>query len=240
MHGAIPFSDQPHAGLGRAGAGFRSSELGQLLLCEGLRNAVIDPIACQNEDPDIRVLWGSVTGTQSWRSNGNNHSVVVRIRFGESSFLVTGDLTNQAIPSLLARFGAQSPLFDVDVYAPGHHGARDGTTPKFVSAMSPELAVISAGDPGNPAEVNVEGTAWDYGHPNWASISLLLDRNRGGVTLTRPQRSLSVGIRGRPFDGSQPPEIRTETISGAVFSTGWDGDVIVYASSAGEKVVVVN
>ncbi|MGQ0589143.1 MAG: ComEC/Rec2 family competence protein, partial [Sphingosinicella sp.] len=153
---------------------------------EGLRNDSIDPVACPQVDPDIRVLWGSVTGTQAWRSNGNNHSVVVRVAFGGSSFLVTGDLTSDALPSMLTRYGARSPLLNVDVYAPGHHGARDGTTRNLVRAMSPQLAVISAGNPGNPAEVDVEGTAWDYGHPNWASITLLLDRTRGGVTFTRP------------------------------------------------------
>ncbi|HYD12866.1 MAG TPA: MBL fold metallo-hydrolase [Allosphingosinicella sp.] len=206
----------------------------------GLSNGRIDPVNCAQVDPDIRVLWGSVTGTQSWRSNGNNHSVVVRIRFRESTFLVTGDLTSQAIPTMLARYGARSPLLAADVLAPGHHGSRDGTTLGFLGAVRPELAVISAGDPGNPAEVGLDGTAWDYGHPNWASLSLLLDRAHHGVSFTRPSRTFSVGISGRPLDNSRPPVIRTEMIAGAVFTTGWDGDVVVYASDAGEKFVVIN
>src|SRR5687767_2968578 len=50
----------------------------------GLTSAVIDPVACADGDPDIRVLWGALDSAPSgWdhedMENENNQSVVVRV-----------------------------------------------------------------------------------------------------------------------------------------------------------------
>lgn len=202
----------------------------------GLRNSVIDPLNCNRGAPDIRVLWGSVVGTQAWRSNGNNHSVVVRVGFGESSFLITGDLADGSHATFRQRYAANPQTLNVDVYSPGHHGARDGTTRGLVRDITPELAVISAG---NPSEEGLDASAWDYGHPNAQSLGLLTDETTG-VTFTRPTRRVAVGLRGRPFDNSTPPEWEWRNMTRAIFSTGWDGNVVVFAHTSGEKRILID
>ena len=69
-------------------------------------NDIIDPINCGSVDPKITALWGRVDGAPGWSKNAfgnaNNHSVVLRIDFGKSSFLVSGDMQLEGISSLLA------------------------------------------------------------------------------------------------------------------------------------------
>jgi competence protein ComEC len=75
---------------------------------KGLTNPVIDPVTCQDVDPGITALWGTVGDKPTtWNNddfeNQNNHSVAIRIDFGSASLLVPGDLETRAIGSLLAR-----------------------------------------------------------------------------------------------------------------------------------------
>lgn len=75
------------------------------------------------------------------RSVGNNDSLVLRITYGSRSFLLTGDM-ERAIESQLLAGG-----FDLhaDVLKVGHHGSRTSTTQAFLDAVSPSVALISAG-----------------------------------------------------------------------------------------------
>jgi competence protein ComEC len=71
----------------------------------------------------------------------NDRALVVRIDFGAVSFLLTSDIPGVVERGLVAR-GA--PLA-ATVLKVAHHGARDGTTPTFVEAVHPTVAVISVG-----------------------------------------------------------------------------------------------
>lgn len=81
----------------------------------------------------------------------NNHSIVTRVDFGQSSFLFTGDLEEPGIKRLLDRHETPT-LLDVDVYHVGHHGSHNGTTAELLGAVTPKIAVISVGH-------------WDFGKP---------------------------------------------------------------------------
>ena len=74
-------------------------------------------------------------------SPNNNDSLVLRITHGRRSFLLTGDL-ERAEESRLLESGRLRPT---DVLKVGHHGSRTSTTQEFLDAVSPALAVISAG-----------------------------------------------------------------------------------------------
>ena len=191
---------------------------------KGLRDAVIDPVACMPVDPLIRVLSGSLGADPGWRekksfANANNHSVVVRVDFGDSSVLVTGDLEEPAIDDLVLKYST-SKLLDVDVYVAGHHGSYNGTTTGLVSAMTPEVAVISMG-----AEWRHQmWTAWAYGHPREQAVTML----REGVTSLRKPRHVQLGIGARRFVESQMEK--------AVYATGWDGPVVIDMNANGEVV----
>ncbi len=83
-------------------------------------------------------------------SDANNTSIVVRVDFGETSFLFTGDMEAEAERDLLDA-GAD---VDVDVLKVGHHGSTTSTCQEFLEAVSPEIALISVGKDN------------DYGHPH--------------------------------------------------------------------------
>ena len=73
--------------------------------------------------------------------NENNTSIVLRIVFGETSFLFTGDAEKDEELSIISS-GAEmkSTLLKV-----GHHGSYTSSTEEFLEAISPEYAVISVG-----------------------------------------------------------------------------------------------
>jgi competence protein ComEC len=71
----------------------------------------------------------------------NNDSLALQISYGSRSFLLTGDL-EAAVERRLLEDGAISAA---DVLKVGHHGSRTSTTPAFLDAVRPSIAVISAG-----------------------------------------------------------------------------------------------
>lgn len=190
----------------------------------GLTNAVIDPVGGSPIDPTLTVLWGRVATDPGWGNswgkprfeNANNHSVVLRVDFGQASVLITGDLEAQAIGSLLQKYAGTS-LLDVDVWEVGHHGSFNGTTQALVTALSPEYAVIEMGS----SDREDPWTAWAYGHPREEVIQLL----QAGVSKTRPSITVPVGQGAKEFDQA--------TITKAIYGTGWDGTVVLEAGADG-------
>lgn len=192
----------------------------------GLQGVSIDPPACQDIDPEIRVLSGRLEDNPGWSSeawkdgSGNNQSLVIRVDFGDASFLFTGDLEEEAIDTLVDYYDG-TDLLDVDVYQVGHHGSHNGTTRRLIDAMSPLVAVISMG------RWNDQGmwTAWAYGHPRETAVDLL----SSGISRSRPAKWVRVAEGTRTF--------KRERMTRAVYATGWDGTVIVHARSDGRLIV---
>lgn len=80
--------------------------------------------------------------------NINNTSVMVKLVFGNNSFLFTGD----AEQSLEKQLVGQSNL-DIDVLKVGHHGSKTSTSEELLEKTSPEMAIIQVGENNS------------YGHP---------------------------------------------------------------------------
>jgi competence protein ComEC len=72
---------------------------------------------------------------------GNNDSLVLRIGYGSRAFLLTGDMERPIETKLLAS-GAD---LHADVLKVGHHGSRTSSSEPFLEAVSPSVALISAG-----------------------------------------------------------------------------------------------
>jgi competence protein ComEC len=102
-----------------------------------------------DEDVVVEVLHPPPPGV-SPRWNRNNDSLVLRLVYGEVSFLLTGDIEDPA-ERLLSRTRADLGSLVMQV---AHHGSRTSTTAGFLELVSPQAAVISAGA-GNR-----------YGHPH--------------------------------------------------------------------------
>jgi competence protein ComEC len=171
--------------------------------------------------PTIKLLWGTALTNPGWSadafSNQNNHSVVTKIDFGQASIILTGDLEDVAIASLLARHSNKS-IFDSDVYLVGHHGSKNGTTLPFLQAVTPEIAILSFGD--NTRKVL--WTAWAYGHPNQAIVDMLVNN----VSGTRVPKNVFVGKKAKKFT--------KQVVSKAVYGVGWDDSFVLSADTNGK------
>jgi len=79
----------------------------------------------------------------------NDYSVVIRLTFGNTAFLFTGDAESMSESQILSKnFEVKS-----DVLKVGHHGSATSTSDRFLKSVKPKYAVISVGR-GNK-----------YGHP---------------------------------------------------------------------------
>lgn len=87
----------------------------------------------------------------------NNYSLVLRLDYGESSFLFTGDGEKESEKIMVE---AGYPL-GVDVLACGHHGSKTSSSADFLRACLPRFAVISCGRDNS------------YGHPHEGTLKKL-------------------------------------------------------------------
>ena len=93
------------------------------------------------------------------KKDANNSSIVMRIVYGETSFLFTGDAEREVEQTLLNK----GVTLKSDVLKVGHHGSETSTSYQFLREVMPQYAVISVGS-GN-----------SYGHPTDAVLSRLRD-----------------------------------------------------------------
>lgn len=75
-------------------------------------------------------------------SHRNNNSCVIHIHFGETSILLAGDIEKSVERSLVKQYGDR--LASQVLLVP-HHGSMTSSTPLFVNAVKPHVALVSAG-----------------------------------------------------------------------------------------------
>lgn len=74
--------------------------------------------------------------------SSNDKSGVMKIVYGNASFLFVGDCEYQAEYFLAKNF---FEMLDSDVLKVGHHGSPTGSTKPFLKLVSPEISLVSAG-----------------------------------------------------------------------------------------------
>ncbi len=108
----------------------------------------------------------TVLGPLKAYDDPNNTSIILRIVYGSTSFLFTGDMETLAEQDLLdAGVTLRSTVLKV-----GHHGSDTSTSYRFLREVAPTYGVISV------------GTDNQYDHPNDTVLSRLRDAD---VTLYR-------------------------------------------------------
>lgn len=100
----------------------------------------------------------------------NNYSIVCKLKYGNTSFLFTGDAEDVSEGEIL-----QKQLdIQADVLKVGHHGSHSSTTQEFLDKVNPTYAIISCGKEN------------DYGHPHKETLDKL---NKKGVKVLRTDLS---------------------------------------------------
>jgi|GEM_PF-6665187 len=119
-------------------------------------------------------------------TNLNDYSVVVRVEFGETVFLFTGDADSKNENEQLA---SGLPL-KADVIKIGHHGSRTSSSQKYLNAVAPEYAVILCGQDNS------------YGHPHKESMQRLNAMNvdiyrtdlNGTIVFTTDGETITINV----------------------------------------------
>ena len=73
---------------------------------------------------------------------GNNGSTVLKMVYGDTSWLLTGDAEAEAEAEMLDKYSEELAC---DLIKLAHHGSETSTTEEFLRAVSPRLAVVSCG-----------------------------------------------------------------------------------------------
>ncbi|HWR39384.1 MAG TPA: ComEC/Rec2 family competence protein [Patescibacteria group bacterium] len=142
-------------------------------------------------DPDINIGTGvqlKVFGPQKTLMTGsesdlNNNSVVVRLSYGAFSVLLMGDAEKETEAVMLKNDadGLKSTLLKV-----GHHGSNSSTSLPFLTAVSPEAALICV------------GANNDYHHPH-PSIVKRLEQKKVPVFRTDLNGTITITSDGKTY-----------------------------------------
>ena len=172
------------------------------------------------EVPAAGTVWqlGSATVTQlgpvAQYSDTNDTSLVLRLDYGSTSFLLTGDMEADAERDLV-NTGAN---LKADVLQVGHHGSSTSTSYIFLNSVLPEMGVISCG-------VNNK-----YGHPHEETLSILRDAGvdvyrtdlLGTITIGSDGRNYTVGTEHTATDAQLNP---TDPAASGTAQQGYIGNV---------------
>jgi competence protein ComEC len=183
---------------------------------------------------DVRFLTGSRNC-----DNQNNNSLVVRVKYQGTVALLTGDSQTDGdggcdegqVQHLLERY-QHSDLLKADIYKVGHHGSFNATDEDFETAMSPKVALISAGHKETKDPGKFHG--FYFGHPREDVVALLEE----SLIVRTP------AITGYTYSKGTQNRNATDTINEdrkiqkSVYCTCWDHDIIVAVNAAGDQITV--
>ncbi|MCX0389048.1 ComEC/Rec2 family competence protein [Clostridium perfringens] len=114
----------------------------------------------------------------------NNYSPIMKLSFGDTSYLFTGDAEKLAEEEALAKYKTS---LDSDVIKFGHHGSSSSSSNAFIEAVSPKYGIISC------AKDN------KYGHPHRETLDIIKKYNiktfrtdtDGEIILTSDGKSIN-------------------------------------------------
>ncbi len=124
-----------------------------------------------NLDPrlQITVLNPPQQNYKGTRSDLNNNSVVMLIRYRRVAFLLTGDVEKEALADMAATARAGGEDLRADVYKAPHHGSATSIDPDLARLVRPQYVVISVGKN-------------SFGHPSPETLQFWNER---GVNMLR-------------------------------------------------------
>ncbi len=135
-------------------------------------------------DPNIR-LYILAPEFHAHNSNVNDLSLIIKLVYGKTSFLFTGDAEQPEEDAVVHDFGS---FLDSSVLKVGHHGSATSSTTSFLDLVTPKIGVVSVGRHNR------------YGHPDLPAVDRLLHHHtqlhytalEGAVTITSDGNNISV------------------------------------------------
>lgn len=135
----------------------------------------------------------------------NEESIAMLFTYGSVKFLLTGDADRSGESSMQSNFNVSA-----DVLHLGHHGSKTSSGNSFIDAVSPQIAVYSA------------GASNSYGHPSPEVVNSIVDRNiplygtdqHGTIIITTDGKSIQdVATSGKndPIKAAAKAPAKTET-----------------------------
>jgi len=122
-------------------------------------------------------LWPEAAPEQAVVEAKNDDSLVLRLQYRGSSFMLPGDAERFSEQQIVAENNGET--LRSDVLKVGHHGGKNSTTQEFLNAVQPRVGIISVGE------------ANSYGHPS----PELLDRlEAASVRILRTDRDGAVHV----------------------------------------------
>ncbi len=91
-------------------------------------------------------------------ADSNDASVVIRLVYGGTEFMLTGDAPQKIERNLVSKYGKH---LRSNVLKAGHHGSKTSSAISFIKSVSPNYVVISAGKNNR------------YGHPHKETLARL-------------------------------------------------------------------
>jgi len=107
---------------------------------------------------------------------GNDASIVTQIIFGENKFLLTGDLPHTGEKYLINKYGDS---LKSNILKFGHHGSDSSSSPEFLSVVSPNIGIVSAGKDNT------------FGHPHRSVLELA---EKFGITVLQTDMLGTINI----------------------------------------------
>ena len=174
----------------------------------------------QIEVPQTGTHWSlgsaavTVIGPVQAYSDPNNGSLVLRVDYGGTSFLFTGDMEQKAEGDLLES-GAD---VHADVLKAGHHGSPTSSSEAFLTAVQPSVAVISVGADN------------DYGHPG-TDVLARLEALNAEIYRTDTQGEIIIVSDGETLSITTDPTSREPAAGKDAPFVGNRNSMIVHSAS---------
>lgn len=115
------------------------------------RSRGVTPIACirgqswQWDGVRFEVLHPEADSYLGAKLKTNDRSCVIKVSSAQFSALLTADIEALSERALVERYADQPTILRSDVLLMPHHGSLTSSTPAFIDAVAPKLALINAG-----------------------------------------------------------------------------------------------
>lgn len=157
--------------------------------------------------------------------DNNEASIVLKIVYGEVSFLLMGDADTYVEKNILERANVEATVLKA-----GHHGSDTSSSEKFIEAVKPDVTILSYGKDNS------------YGHPD-ADVKSRLERLSSQIYGTAEVGNIVVETDGEDYNvltngSAEPTEIAETSVGINISSKDIRGEIVGITNSGDANINV--